>query len=176
MEDESTVMTVSQGISRPNGANTALNFFGRGNSRRTVGKQTDGRERWLLGLREPPATVEAMVSASWKTPTGECEAGGGFGWRRIKDLHRVDGLHHLGFVPRLVPGRNSDAIFGGRVMFADDAENDQPPANSAPKATILPLLVLKKLRKSRGFMAGLWVDGWDGHGSIGDSDDGRRWR
>src|SRR5271168_1489144 len=28
MEDESTVTTVSQGISRPNGANTALNFFG----------------------------------------------------------------------------------------------------------------------------------------------------
>jgi hypothetical protein len=27
MEDESTVTTVSQGISRPNGANTALNFF-----------------------------------------------------------------------------------------------------------------------------------------------------
>ena len=30
MEDESTVMTVSQGISRPNGANTALNFFAGG--------------------------------------------------------------------------------------------------------------------------------------------------
>ena len=28
MEAESTVMTVSHGISRPNGANTALNFFG----------------------------------------------------------------------------------------------------------------------------------------------------
>ena len=28
MEDESTVTTVSQAISRPNGANTALNFFG----------------------------------------------------------------------------------------------------------------------------------------------------
>src|SRR5580658_1692802 len=28
MEDESTVTTVSQGINRPNGANTALNFFG----------------------------------------------------------------------------------------------------------------------------------------------------
>ncbi len=28
MEEESTVTTVSQGISRPNGANTALNFFG----------------------------------------------------------------------------------------------------------------------------------------------------
>src|SRR5580658_7113140 len=28
MEDESTVTTVSQGISRPNGANTALNLFG----------------------------------------------------------------------------------------------------------------------------------------------------
>ena len=27
MEAESTVMTVSQGISRPNGANTALNFL-----------------------------------------------------------------------------------------------------------------------------------------------------
>ena len=27
MEDESTVMTVSQGINRPNGANTALNFL-----------------------------------------------------------------------------------------------------------------------------------------------------
>ena len=30
MEDESTVMTVSQAISRPNGANTALNFFAGG--------------------------------------------------------------------------------------------------------------------------------------------------
>ena len=30
MEDESTVMTVSQGISRPNGANTALNFLAGG--------------------------------------------------------------------------------------------------------------------------------------------------
>jgi hypothetical protein len=28
MEDESTVTTVSQGISRPNGANTALSLFG----------------------------------------------------------------------------------------------------------------------------------------------------
>ena len=27
IEDESTVTTVSQGISRPNGANTGLNFF-----------------------------------------------------------------------------------------------------------------------------------------------------
>jgi hypothetical protein len=30
MEAESTVMTVSQGISRPNGANTALNFLAGG--------------------------------------------------------------------------------------------------------------------------------------------------
>ena len=30
MEAESTVMTVSQGISRPNGANTALNFLADG--------------------------------------------------------------------------------------------------------------------------------------------------
>ena len=30
MEDESTVTTVSQGISRPNGANTALNFLAGG--------------------------------------------------------------------------------------------------------------------------------------------------
>ena len=46
MEAESTVMTVSQGISRPNGANTALNFLAGSRGRRTVGKQTDGRERW----------------------------------------------------------------------------------------------------------------------------------
>jgi len=33
-------------------------------------------------------------------------------------------------------------------------------ANSAIKATSLPVLVLKKLRKSRGFIDGLWVNGW----------------
>ena len=51
MEDESTVMTVSQGINRPKGANAALNFFGRGNSRRAVGKQADGRQQFGLARR-----------------------------------------------------------------------------------------------------------------------------
>src|SRR5271170_1331651 len=34
-------------------------------------------------------------------------------------------------------------------------------ANNAPKTTSLPVLVLKKLRKSRGFMA-VWMNGWVG--------------
>src|SRR5580698_9212124 len=47
-------------------------------------------------------------------------------------------------------------------------------ANSAPSATILPLLVLKKLMKSRGFISAFgWTDGMDAR-NIGDSDDGRR--
>ena len=49
MEDESTVTTVSQGISRPNGANTALNFLTGVKSGRTVGKEADGRERVVFG-------------------------------------------------------------------------------------------------------------------------------
>src|SRR5260221_9741219 len=48
------------------------------------------------------------------------------------------------------------------------------PANSAPNTTILPLLVLKKLRKSRGFISAFgWTDGMNFRG-IGDSDGWRR--
>ena len=50
------------------------------------------------------------------------------------------------------------------MMFADDAENDQRGGKqrAEQKPDKFTALGLKKLRKSRGFIGGLGVNGWDG--------------
>ena len=51
MEDESTVITVSHGIRRPNGANTALNFLTGGSPAELSGKRLMGVSdgTWFAG-------------------------------------------------------------------------------------------------------------------------------
>ena len=47
----------------------------------------------------------------------------------MESLHRShNGLHHLGFVANIVCGQrcDGDGVFGSRVVFADDAKDDQP--------------------------------------------------
>jgi hypothetical protein len=70
-----------------------------------------------------------------------------------KNLHRSrDGLHHLGFV-RGVGGqsRDADRIFGRRVVFANDAENDQRGGEQRAKGNELAALGFEKIEKIARF-------------------------
>jgi len=83
---------------------------------------------------------------------------------RLQGPH--NGLHHLGFAANIVCGQscNGDGVFRSHAVFANDAEDDQPSANSAAKGNQPAAFGLKKLRKSRGFMAGLLVNESDARG------------
>ena len=150
MEAESTVMTVSQGINRPNGANTALNFFGRRNARRTVGKQTDGRERWGLvrgnhrqrrGFRKSDGGDDdegKSLAPTWAAADNKACIG------RTTDC-TTWGLS-VALVARAVTliASSADGLCLRRTLKMISAA-----ANSAIKAMSLPVLVLKKLRRAR---------------------------
>jgi len=167
MEDESTVMTVSQEINRPNGAYAALNFFWAAtpavlSENKLIGERVGN---WFAGttgngcgdaLGKPDEVADDAVD--------EAEAGSGLaagGWKAV--IGRTTDCTTWGLPPTvLVPSGAAEAASSGawwclrttlKIMSA--------AANKPPKAINLPLLVLKKLRKSRGFMAGLWVNGWD---------------
>ena len=49
-------------------------------------------------------------------------------------------------------------------MLAENAENNQPGGEQRTEHNHLAALGFEKIKKSRGFMAGLWVDGWDARG------------
>ena len=46
-------------------------------------------------------------------------------------------------------------------MLAEDAENDQPAGEHRAEDDELAALGFEKIEKIAGFMAGLWVNGWD---------------
>ena len=85
------------------------------------------------------------------------------GWRRIKScIGRTTDCTTCGLSVTLVASaRDADRIFGGRVLFANDTENDQRGGEQRDKGNELAALGFEKIEKSRGFMAGLWVNGWD---------------
>ena len=86
----------------------------------------------------------------------------GFGRRRIEYLHGPrDRLDDLGFVSGV--GRkwnHSDAIFSGRMLLANDAENNQPGGEHRAKDDELAALGFKKIEKVA------WFHGWTPGGLI----------
>ena len=79
MEAESTVMTVSQGISRPNGANTALNFLAGGipaelSPNKLMGESVGG---WFAGTTGNGVGLEnADCGDDEKVSGGDLDDGG----------------------------------------------------------------------------------------------------
>jgi hypothetical protein len=79
MEAESTVMTVSQGISRPNGANTALNFLAGGIPAELSANKLMGESvgAWFAGKRTclnttSLATLAGLTQADKKPAVWGC--------------------------------------------------------------------------------------------------------
>ena len=70
---------------------------------------------------------------------------------RLQGPH--NGLHHLGPAANTVrrQWRNANGVFGSRVVFADDAEDDQPSGEQRAEGNELAAFGLKKIEKVARF-------------------------
>ena len=148
MDDESTVITVSQGISRPNGAYTGLNFFGEeiptvasANKLMDASEKICGADAVLVetdGLPPDTGTISGLVT------------GGLNGCMDRKTECTTCGLFVLAADEVAEPFSSV-----AKLCLRTALKMTRAVANNAPNAMSLPLLVLKKFRKLRGVIISL---------------------